>query len=87
MDAVDRLTAATGVLHLNRKQQAALLGVHYGAFWRLSNGTSSALSRTVADIMAGAARIAERYGCEKPTFEELFEIREVENKPTAAIAA
>jgi hypothetical protein len=86
-DAVDRLTAATGVQRLNRKQQAALLNVNYQAFWRLINGQGSALSRTVADVMAGAARIAERYGCTKPTFEELFEIREIEEEPAAAIAA
>lgn len=86
-DAVDRLTAATGVQRLNRKQQAALLGVNYAAFWRLSNGNTSALTRTVAEVLAGAARIAERYGCDKPTFEDLFEIREIEEEITAAIAA
>ncbi|MER7280481.1 hypothetical protein ABT369_39190 [Dactylosporangium sp. NPDC000244] len=86
-DAVDRLTAITGVQRLNRRQQAALLGMDYKAFWRLTNANGSAASATIAEVLTGAARLAERYGCKKPTFEDLFEIREIENEPAAAMAA
>ncbi len=86
-DAVDRLTAATGVKGLNRRQQADLLGVNYKAFWRLTNANANAHSRTVAEVLAGAARLAEKYGCKKPTFEELFAIREIEDEPAASLAA
>jgi hypothetical protein len=86
-DGIDRLTAASGVVRLNRKQQADLLGVPYMSFWHLIQGSRRAASRTVAEVLVGAARFAERYGCEKPAFEDLFEIREIEDEPAAAIAA
>ncbi len=86
-DAVDRLTAAAGVERLTRKQQAALLDVPYTSFWQLIVNGRRAGVQTVADILAGVDRFAKRYECPRPSFEELFEIRENEDKPAVAMAA
>jgi hypothetical protein len=85
--AIDKLMAAVEVPHLNRKQQAALLGMTYNALWRLANAGRKADSRAVADLLAGVDVFCRRYRCKKPNFDELFEIREIEDEPTAAVAA
>lgn len=86
-DVVDQLMTAVDVPHLNRKQQAALLGMTYNSLWRLTNAGRKADSRAVADLIAGVNAFCRRYRHKKPTFEELFEIRESEDEPEAAMAA
>lgn len=86
-DAVDRLTAAAGVPQLNKKQQAGLLGVSYHSYWRLVGGGRIAGTKAVADVLVGVEAFCARHRCKKPSFDELFEIREIEDEPTAAIAA
>lgn len=84
--AVDQLMSVVPVPDLNRKQQAALLGVTYNSLWRLANAGRKADSRAVADLLTGVDAFCRRYRCRKPDFEDLFEIRE-ESKSAAAIAA
>lgn len=85
--AIDSLMQAVEVPDLNRKQQAALLGMRYKPFWRLTNVGVKANSLAIAALLNGVDAFCARYGRPKPEFEDLFEIREVEERLEAAIAA
>lgn len=85
--AIDRLLEAVEVPYLNRKQQAALLGMSYLAYWRMANEGRQAGSRGIASLLAGVDAFCAKYGCPKPEFDDLFEAREVDKTPAAALAA
>lgn len=74
-DAIDRLTAPIRVHNLNRRQQATILGVQYGTFWRVTNRGERASDRTIADLLAAARSIAEHWGTPRLGFDDLFEVR------------
>lgn len=90
VDTIDRLTAVVGVKKLTRRQQSELLRVPYQSFWNATNGGRRVGVRIITDLVAGAEEFAKRHRCKPPTLDELFEIREVDERDqqfTAAIAA
>ncbi len=74
-DAIDRLTADIGVPDLNRKQQAAILGLTYTMLWRMTNAGQRATGLAIAEILTAAQRVATQWHTDTLGFDDLFEIR------------
>ncbi len=74
-DAIQRLTAHVDVPGLNRKQQAAILGLPYTMLWRMTNAGQRATDLAIAEILTAAQRVSARWHTDPLGFDDLFEIR------------
>ena len=86
-DALHRIAAPLGLrdVKLNKRQQAALLGMSYANFWRVVAAGRRVTDLNIADILHAADQIAAERGGPKLGFDDLFEIRRSE--PADAQAA